>query len=689
VSVRRDSPHSGDVAPLRLDPLPRRARSSPDRLPRRSTDRANDLRVAAFDGLSAHVCALDQQGTIIAANMAWQRFGATNDAPIDAVGVGCNYLSVCEHSAKGGDPDAAAFLDGLRNVIDGRIDDFEMEYPCHSPTEARWFLARVSRVRGRDPVHTVVEHQNITRPRAELEALRAAQQTLAQSEARYRMLVEQAPSGVFLVDAHGICEEANQVLCDMLGWARDEATGRRIKDFLDPDDLSARPLRVEELRDQGGIVSERPLRHRDGHFVNAEIRARRLVDGRMIGYVRSLDDARRIAAERRAAARELDQVSTSLSTAMSIAGLGLLRTDLHSPQLLLNEDFRRIAGCPAGWEPTCFADVLVRIHPDDRERYLAARNDELGAGPGEVHALRFVHDDGQERHAMVRHVIDRDDLGKPLRISCVVLDVTEQRRIEQALRDKEAAERANRAKSEFLSHMSHELRTPLNAILGFSHLLQAERPAGQVVDTRRHAAHIHRAGRHLLALIDDLLDISRIEIGVLQLRLRAMDAVQETADAMLELRTDADAHEVHLSFDAAPGMPPVRADPTRLRQVVQNLVSNAIKYNRPGGQVVVGLKVHAGKVRIEVSDNGLGMTPEQQARLFQPFDRLGREASEVRGVGLGLAITRHLVDLMGGQLSVHSQPGTGSTFTVDLPMADDVAAGDPDAARERALGQSG
>lgn len=261
MSVRRDSPHRGDDTPLRLDLPRRRARSSPDRLPRRSADRAKELRLAAFDGLKARVCAIDRQGTIVAANAAWRCFGATCDTPTEAVDVGHNYVTVCKRNALTGGPDATTFLDGLRDVLEGRADDFEMEYPWHSPTEARWFLARVSRVRGRDPVHTVVEHQNITRPRAELEALRAVQQTLAQSEARYRMLVEQAPSGVFLVDAHGICEEANQVLCDMLGWTRDSATGRRITDFMDPDNLAARPLRLGELRDQGGLVSERPLRH--------------------------------------------------------------------------------------------------------------------------------------------------------------------------------------------------------------------------------------------------------------------------------------------------------------------------------------------------------------------------------------------------------------------------------------------
>ena len=670
MSVRRDSPHSGDLVPARLDSAPRRLRSSPDRPPRRSADRRDSLRLAAFDGLSAHVCALDRQGTIIAANAAWQQFGATNDATVEAVGVGRNYLDVCERSAAGGDPDAAGFLAGLREVLEGRSDDFEMEYPCHSPTEPRWFLARVSRVQGREPVHTVVEHQNITRPRAELEALRAAQHTLTEREAHYRLLVEQAPSGVFLLDPSGACEEANQVLCDMLGWPRDQVTARPLAEFLDPADLAARPLRLAELREQGDIVSERLLRHRDGHVVHAEIRARRLADGRVIGYVRSLDEARRMQAEQRAAAREFDQMSNSLATAMSIAGLGLLRTELHSPQLLLNDDFRRIAGGPPGWAPVHFAEVLARIHPDDRECYLAARHDEIGSGPGEVHALRFVHDDGQLRHAMVRHVIDRDELGKPLRVSCVVLDVTEQRRTEQALRDKESAERANRAKSEFLSHISHELRTPLNAILGFSQLLLAERPARTAADTQRQASHIHRAGRHLLALIDDLLDISRIEIGALQVRLRAIDAVQETADALLELRGDADAHQVRLSFDAAPGLPPALADPTRLRQVVQNLVSNAIKYNRPGGQVVVGLRLHEGRLVIEVNDDGLGMSDAQQARLFQPFERLGREASEVHGVGLGLGITRHLVELMGGQISVHSVPDAGSTFGVTLQVVD-------------------
>ena len=234
------------------------------------------------------------------------------------------------------------------------------------------------------------------------------------------------------------------------------------------------------------------------------------------------------------------------------------------------------------------------------------------------------------------------------------------------MRDKEAAEKANRAKSEFLSRLSHELRTPLNAVLGFAQILQADHSPGLGDRQRQQVAHIHRAGHHLLSLIEDLLDITRIEIGGLRMHLQAVDAPHETRDALADLRGEAHDRGIRLLFDAPPDLPPLQADPTRFRQVILNLVSNAIKYNRRGGQVAVALQSVQGNLRLSVTDTGLGMTAEQVAALFQPYNRLGRESSAVNGVGIGLAITRQLVELMGGRLDVRSEPGRGSTFTVDL-----------------------
>ena len=229
------------------------------------------------------------------------------------------------------------------------------------------------------------------------------------------------------------------------------------------------------------------------------------------------------------------------------------------------------------------------------------------------------------------------------------------------------ADRANRAKSEFLSRMSHELRTPLNAILGFGQLLEmdalSERQAEGV-------GHILRAGRHLLGLINEVLDISRIEAGRLSLSLEPVPVRETIAQAMQLVGPTATVLAVTLRVGAVDERLHVLADRQRLQQVLLNLLSNAVKYNRPRGTVTIGCE-RAGdeRVRISVTDTGPGIAAEKLERLFVPFDRLGAEATGVEGTGLGLALSKSLVAAMSGTMDVRSEPGTGSTFSVELAVA--------------------
>ena len=257
--------------------------------------------------------------------------------------------------------------------------------------------------------------------------------------------------------------------------------------------------------------------------------------------------------------------------------------------------------------------------------------------------------------------------GRWLRLVTAV-DVTERHQQETELRSaKEQAERANAAKSMFLSRMSHELRTPLNAILGFGQLLEL----GSIgKEDRQCVDHILRGGRYLLALIDEVLDLSRVEAGELSLKptvIRLEKMVRECLDFVGKM---AQAKGVTCSFKIATAASRVAvwADEQRLRQVLLNLLSNAIKYNRAGGQVVLTWKQRAGStVRLEVRDTGAGLSPEGLERLFVPFERLGQEFGEVEGTGLGLVVSKRLVDAMDGTLGAESQAGRGSTFWVELP----------------------
>jgi signal transduction histidine kinase len=253
-------------------------------------------------------------------------------------------------------------------------------------------------------------------------------------------------------------------------------------------------------------------------------------------------------------------------------------------------------------------------------------------------------------------------------------DITTRKQAATALLTaKEEAERANRAKSEFLSRMSHELRTPLNAVLGFAQLLQtdADEPLSPMQNAR--VQEMLRGGQHLLSLINDVLDLARIEAGALRLQLEPVDLAELIGDCMRLVEPNAAEREIKLQIrHGAPGPSRVLADPTRLRQVLLNLLSNAVKYNRKGGQVDVSWQHETapGTVCLSVSDTGLGLSAEHQQRLCQAFERLDAQHSTVPGAGIGLALSKWLVELMQGEIGVDSTAGKGCRFWVRLAAAD-------------------
>ncbi|GAA0750671.1 ATP-binding protein [Ideonella azotifigens] len=248
-----------------------------------------------------------------------------------------------------------------------------------------------------------------------------------------------------------------------------------------------------------------------------------------------------------------------------------------------------------------------------------------------------------------------------------ISDAVQRRRSEQA---RMAAEAASQAKSDFLSRMSHELRTPLNAIVGFAQSLTQD-PAIQA-DAQRlnQVALIERAGWHLRAMIADVLDLSRIETGSLRINRGPVDLQALVDDAMALVAGEAAREQVHCSAEVDPRARWAMADEVRVQQVLLNLLGNAVKYNRPGGDVALQVSPAGdGEVCIEVSDTGLGMDEQQQAGLFQSFNRLGRELGGKPGAGIGLVVTRSLLDMMGGRIEVDSEAGVGTRFRVTLPAA--------------------
>jgi PAS domain S-box-containing protein len=349
--------------------------------------------------------------------------------------------------------------------------------------------------------------------------------------------------------------------------------------------------------------------------------------------------------------------------------IGVIYCDLDGYIQQSNPTFRELVG----YDAAELADMrpLDVTHPEDRDGDVELLGRLLrGELPVYQRQQRYVRRDGGI--VSVRAIVSllRDARGEPHRIVGVVEDIGEHLALRRAEDARELAEAANRAKNDFLSRMSHELRTPLNAMLGFAQLIEMDPQRSLGAQQREWVGQIQTAGWHLLEMINDTLDLSRIESGTLKLDFETMELPAVVTAAVSMLERAAEARRIEVVCSLAPNAAQVYADATRVKQILTNLVSNAVKYNVEGGRIQIASRIDAdGAVELSVCDTGLGMSPGQLGALFQPFNRLGRERSQQEGTGIGLVISQRLAELMGGSLSARSVEREGSTFVLTLPRA--------------------
>lgn len=364
--------------------------------------------------------------------------------------------------------------------------------------------------------------------------------------------------------------------------------------------------------------------------------------------------------------------------------IGVVYTDLQGHVQQVNPRFCELTGYSA--DQLMGMDLAMLTHPEDRPQQIELSAQLVrGDIPMYRRQARYLTRDKRIVWAQSVGTLLRDAQGAPYRIVGVVEDITEHLRLAEAERAREIAEAANLAKSEFLSRMSHELRTPLNAMLGFAQLLELDQNHPLPAAQRPWVAQIQGAGWHLLDMINDVLDLSRIESGTLNLQPDRLDLRDVIASALPLVEQDARRRNIQVTQDVPDDAARVIGDSTRVKQILINLLSNAVKYNSDGGRIHITARcVQIDLIEIVVSDTGLGMTAQQLEQLFQPFNRLGRERSGMEGTGIGLVISQRLAELMGGALRARSMAGAGSSFILTLPRADrpDTAPGPLDALNE-------
>jgi PAS domain S-box-containing protein len=379
-------------------------------------------------------------------------------------------------------------------------------------------------------------------------------------------------------------------------------------------------------------------------------------------------------AERTQAQRALHQSEARLRSILDNVPIGVVFLDPQGHIVETNPHLCAMLGETA--QALLHRPLTERLPSDDHAPYEAALA-KLLASEVDICELQLQlrHTNGEPVHVRARFSVLFDPQGQPLRVAGVAEDITEHLRLQASERALDRAEAASRAKSEFVSRMSHELRTPLNAMIGFAQLLGLDREPTLATHQRGWTTEIQRAGWHLLDMINDTLDLARIESGAVNLNLRTLDLRDALRASSSMLSNAAAQRGIRIQQTLDHKACSVVADETRLKQVLTNMLSNAVKYNRDGGEVhITAQRSASGGVAVTVRDSGLGMTPEQLASLFQPYNRLGREHGQIEGTGIGLVISRRLAELMGGTLEASSQAGQGSAFTLHLRTGTDQLA---------------
>jgi PAS domain S-box-containing protein len=503
-----------------------------------------------------------------------------------------------------------------------------------------------------------------------------AEERLAESERRYRELVEHANSIILRWDSGGRVTFLNEFGQRFFGYTAAEIIGRHVIGTLVPpvgergDDLQhlmAEICAAPQAFEQN--TNENMRRNGERVWISWTNRIECDDQGKVVQILSIGTDitARRLAEER------LRESEAHLVEAQRIAKIGSWELDLQSNRFKWSEQVSSIYGIRHAADQSTFDDFLAYVPAEDRERLQAALHDALNdvARFDIQHRIRLS--DGSEKVVHSLADVRRDARGTPVSLAGTVHDVTDRVRMEMEREQRLRAEEADRIKSVFLATMSHELRTPLNSIIGFTGILLQGLAGPLNSEQNKQLDMVRSSARHLLALVNDVLDISRIEAGQMSVASAPFDARRSIDKVLALVSPQATAKQLALRTQVTGPLGQVVGDERRFEQVLLNLLSNAIKFTDRGEVTVVAECHDDGMLQLQVRDTGIGIRREDLQTLFQPFRQVDSGLSRRHeGTGLGLAISRRLTELMGGQISATSVPGRGSTFTVILPIHDVV-----------------
>ncbi|KXS46681.1 MULTISPECIES: PAS domain-containing sensor histidine kinase [Methanohalophilus] len=498
---------------------------------------------------------------------------------------------------------------------------------------------------------------------------RNAEDKLTHSEKKFHTIFDNAADAIFIHDLKGNFLEINQIACKRLGYTRGKLLNLTPMDIDSQTNAKEVPEMIEQILKNGSLIFETIHLTKDGKKIPTEISSK-VIDYREEKVILSI--ARDIS-KRKEAEEQIGKLQHRLQNAMREGNLSWWEMEIPGGKVNFDPGkVTRLGYSLDEFKDAHYTDFIKLLHPRDKEIAMEAMRCHMeGICPTYEVDYRIKTKDGKWKWYHDRGAItERDKQGNPVIVSGIVVDITKRKHAELEMENaKIEAETANRTKSEFLATMSHELRTPLNSIIGFSDIL-LDQVFGELNEEQtKYVGNVLKSGKHLLELINSILDISKVEAGKIELHYEMFYLDDVFREVKTIISPQAAKKSINLQIDPAENIPKIRADKGKIKQILYNLLSNAIKFTPEGGNVRIIPSTSEDMVHVAVEDTGIGIAESDRDKLFKPFVQLDSTSNrEYEGTGLGLALINKFIELHSGSLEVESEEGKGSTFTFSIPV---------------------
>ncbi|MDZ4668820.1 MAG: PAS domain-containing sensor histidine kinase [bacterium] len=610
---------------------------------------------AILSSLNSHIAVIGSNGGVLMVNKAWDDFAKENgEARNNRVSIGSNYFDVCKKSILRGDLYAEAAMEGIKSVFNKENVNFELEYPCHSPDEKRWFILKVTPFEG-EAQKVVIAHLDVTQHKM-------AEMSNKANETKYRRLFESAKDGILILNADtGKIEDVNPFLVHILGFPFNYFIGKELWEIGLFKDKEASKTAFLELQENKYIrYDDLPLKTKEGKHLNVEFVSNvYLVNEQKVIQCNIRDITERVAAE-----ESIRKSERRLIEAQEISHTGNWEMDLITNVSVWSDGFYNILGLKRQSIPPSIEAFLDLIYFEDRANVKKGIQETLNTLTTSTINFRFIHNDGSLKFVYSECQFEFDNKNIPVRLYGIVQDITEQRKVEERLElQNNELKKINSELDKFVYSTSHDLRAPLTSVLGLIDIID-ENILPTDIEQKELIGMMKQSISKLDNFIVDIISYSRnsrmeIEKDIINFE----ELINESRQTLEYMEGDS---QCKINVDVIQ-IGKFISDRTRLLTNLNNLISNAIKYqdkSKPNSYINITVHSNDWNAIITIEDNGIGIADDKQERVFEMFYRATKLS---KGSGLGMYIVKETLDKLNGTITVKSKLNIGTTFTVTLP----------------------